>query len=88
MLTDYYQIFENRRPLRGHAYQTKREARAALRGLIPAIITSGDPLGIKIEQRIPHIPVYSMVGFRKVYGDDSIEHVTYLVRRVTLTANY
>jgi hypothetical protein len=89
MYTEYYQIFENGKPLIGLIFLTKKEATSYLRSIPIELERLSTTLGwYKVEQRLPHLPTLSILGIRKTYADNTIEDITYTIKHVTLQPVY
>ncbi len=79
--TVHYQIFQDGRPLTGLRFNTKREARRALRELPSALVAQS--LGwYRVEIRRGGA-IGNILGIRKYFDDGSEQLSTFTVRRVS-----
>ena len=84
---NYYQIYEDGRPLGGMAFSTLKAARRRLRGLVEELQQASNGW-YEVTSRLPtYLPVRNILGVRKTYGDGSSVNVTYVIQKVMLRAS-
>ena len=78
-----YQICENGHSLTGLVFYERDQARLRLRSLVSELRYASAGW-YRVEQRLPLLPVRSILGVRRIYADGHSEAYTYTIRRVSI----
>lgn len=88
MQQDFFQIYEDHRPLINQSYPSIRHANKALQNILVMQSNHGSLFGYEVENRLPFLPVRKSLALRKKYADGSTVNVSYTVRQVKLQPVY
>lgn len=88
MQQEFYQIYEDRRPLINQSYPSMRHASKGLQNILTMQSSHGSLFGYEVENRIPVLPIRRSLAIRKKYADGSTVNVTYTVRHIQMHPVY
>ncbi|MFZ2836171.1 MAG: hypothetical protein WAZ21_02530 [Candidatus Saccharimonadales bacterium] len=82
MQQEFYQIYEDRRPLKNHSYPSMRHANKALQNIFLLQKEFGFNFGFDVENRLSFMPIRHTLALRKKYADGSTANVSYTVKLI------
>lgn len=88
MQQEFYQIYEDHRPLINQSYPSIRHANIALKNIFTMQANHGSSFGYEVENRLPFLPIRKSLALRKKYADGSTVNVSYTVRHVKMHPVY